>query len=128
MLSEHYSVIELQRVASLLGISEEVSLVQPAAMRMTLKSLILCISAWFPPSLRREGMHANFVCLSGGLPFMDFLWACVDLAQEAELDLSELASADALDAKIDRPARSVAFGKPKTDLLVLEEWSSSLSK
>lgn len=48
--------------------------------------------------------------------------------QEAERELSELASSDALDAKIDRPARTVAFGKPKTDLLVLEEWSSSLSK
>ena len=44
------------------------------------------------------------------------------------MELSELASADALDAKIDRPARTVAFGKPKTDLLVLEEWSSSLTK
>lgn len=70
VLSEHYSVIELQRVASLLGITEE----------------------------------------------------------EAETELSELASADAVDAKIDRPERNVAFGKPKTDLLVLDEWSSSLSK
>ncbi|KAL8436727.1 hypothetical protein Efla_002159 [Eimeria flavescens] len=70
VLSVHYSKIELQRVASLLGISEE----------------------------------------------------------EAEGELCELAGADALDAKIDRPARTVAFGKSKTDLLVLEEWSSSLSK
>ncbi|KAL8434427.1 hypothetical protein ACSSS7_003158 [Eimeria intestinalis] len=70
VLSVHYSMIELQRVASLLGITEE----------------------------------------------------------EAEGELCELASADALDAKIDRPAGNVAFGKPKTDLLVLEEWSSSLSK
>ncbi|CDJ46256.1 26S proteasome non-ATPase regulatory subunit, putative [Eimeria brunetti] len=70
VLSENYSVIELQRVASLLGIAEE----------------------------------------------------------EAEKELSELASAGVLDAKIDRPARTVAFGKPKTDLAVLDEWSSSLSK
>ncbi|KAL8274112.1 hypothetical protein Esti_001954 [Eimeria stiedai] len=70
VLSVHYSMIELQRVASLLGITED----------------------------------------------------------EAEAELCELASADALDAKIDRPARNVAFGKPKTDLLILEEWSSSLSK
>ncbi|CDI78322.1 26S proteasome non-ATPase regulatory subunit, putative [Eimeria acervulina] len=70
VLSEHYSVIELQRVASLLGIDEE----------------------------------------------------------EAEKELSELASGEVLDAKIDRPARTVAFGKPKTDLVVLDEWSSSLSK
>ncbi|XP_026190287.1 26S proteasome regulatory subunit rpn502 [Cyclospora cayetanensis] len=69
VLCEHYSVIELQRVASLLGVSEA----------------------------------------------------------EAETELCELASAGALDAKIDRPARTVAFGKRKTDLLVLEEWSSSLS-
>ncbi|OEH77570.1 26s proteasome non-ATPase regulatory [Cyclospora cayetanensis] len=64
VLCEHYSVIELQRVASLLGVSEA----------------------------------------------------------EAETELCELASAGALDAKIDRPARTVAFGKRKTDLLVLEEW------
>ncbi|CDI86242.1 26S proteasome non-ATPase regulatory subunit, putative [Eimeria praecox] len=70
VLSEHYSVMELQRVASLLGIAEE----------------------------------------------------------EAEKELSELASGGVLDAKIDRPARTVAFGKPQTDLVVLEEWSSSLSK
>ncbi|CDJ63730.1 26S proteasome non-ATPase regulatory subunit, putative [Eimeria necatrix] len=48
--------------------------------------------------------------------------------EEAEAELSELASAGVLDAKIDRPARTVAFGKPKTDLVVLEEWSSALSK
>ncbi|CDJ42092.1 26S proteasome non-ATPase regulatory subunit, putative [Eimeria tenella] len=70
VLCANYSVIHLQRVASLLGIPEE----------------------------------------------------------EAESELSELASAGVLDAKIDRPARTVAFGKPKTDLVVLEEWSSSLSK